>query len=303
MLILLLLVVLLVLPLVPLPETVEGYTRHLVSLGLIGSVGWLLLALIQVLDDFVSVRHSINNRDNLAARRLRTQVQMLRRIAGSVIIIITISIMLMTFPTIRQLGESLLASAGLAAIIASLAARSTLSNLVAGMQIAFTQPIRLEDVVVVEGEWGWIEEISITYVVVRIWDLRRLILPLTYFIEKPFQNWTRNTANLLGTVFIYADYGVPVEEVRTELHRILQASGMWDGKTWGLQVTNTTDRTMELRALMSAPDSPAAWNLRCYVREKLILFLQEQYPQSLPRMRAEVLHSESEPTQTTGRAA
>jgi hypothetical protein len=157
--------------------------------------------------------------------------------------------------------------------------------------------------VVVEGEWGWIEEINITYVVVRIWDLRRLIVPVSYFIEKPFQNWTRNKADLLGTVFLYADYSVPVEALRSELHRVLETSTLWDGKVWGLQVTNATDRTVELRALMSAPNSPAAWNLRCYVREKLILFLQEQFPQSLPRMRAEVSRGETDTDQSQGRAA
>ncbi len=151
-----------------------------------------------------------------------------------------------------------------------------------------TEPIRLDDVVIVEGEWGWIEEIGTTYVVVRIWDLRRLVMPLSYFIERPFQNWTRTTADILGTVFVYADYTVPVEEVRQELHRILKSSGMWDGKVWNLQVTNATEHTMEMRALMSAPDSGKAWDLRCYVREKLVQYLQERYPQSLPRARAEI---------------
>ena len=178
-----------------------------------------------------------------------------------------------------------------------------MENLLAGIQVAFTQPIRLGDAVVVEGEWGWIEEINITYVVVRIWDLRRLIVPVSYFIQKPFQNWTRDQADLLGTVLLYADYSVPVEAVRNELHRVLETSKLWDGKVWRLQVTNATDRTVELRALMSAPNSPTAWDLRCYVREKLILFLQEQFPQSLPRMRAEVLRGESDTDQSQGRAA
>lgn len=197
--------------------------------------------------------------------------------------------MLMTFPSIRHLGESLFASAGLAALVAGLAARSTFSNLIAGVQIAFTQPMRLDDVVIVEGEWGWIEEIRTTYVVVRIWDLRRLIVPLSYFIEKPFQNWTRQTADLLGTVFLYTDYTVPVEEVRQEIHRVLESSKRWDGKVWGMQVTNASERSMELRALMSAPNASVAFELRCFVREKLIQFLQEKYPQSLPKTRAELV--------------
>lgn len=287
-LIFVLLLTLAVLPMLPLPVAVAHGAEHAVSLGLIGCIGWMLIAVVQVFDDMVAIRHHDDIGLNLAARRIRTQVQMLRRVAGSVIVVLTIAVMLMTFPAIRHIGESMLASAGLAALIAGFAARSTLSNLAAGIQIALTQPIRLDDAVVVEGEWGWIEEIRITYVVVRIWDLRRLIVPVSYFIEKPFQNWTLNTLNLLATVFLYADYSVPVDAVRNELHRILQATKLWDGKTWGLQVSNSTDRTMELRALMSASDSPTAWDLRCYVREKLILFLQQQYPESLPRIRAEV---------------
>lgn len=287
-LILALAVTLAVLPVLPLPPSVAHGVQHVVGLGLIACVGWMLIALVQVFDDLISVRHSSDIHLNFAARRLRTQVQMLRRVAGSVIVVVTIAIMLMTFPEIRHIGESMLASAGLAALIAGFAARSTLSNLAAGIQIALTQPIRLEDAVVVEGEWGWIEEIRITYVVVRIWDLRRLVVPVAYFIEKPFQNWTRNTFNLLATAFVYADYSVPVDVVREELHHILGTTDLWDGRTWGLQVTNCTDRTIELRALMSAADSQTSWDLRCYVREKLILFLQREHPESLPRTRAEV---------------
>ncbi len=302
-LILPLLVILLVLPLSPLPATVEQPVRHLIGLGLIGALGWLLIALVEVFDDLVSLRHSVDVRDNLAARRIRTQVEVLRRIAVSVIIVITISIMLMTFPAIRHLGEGLFASAGVAALVAGLAARSTMSNLLAGMQIALTQPIRLDDVVIVDGEWGRIEEIGTTYVVVCIWDLRRLIVPLSYFIEQPFQNWTRQTSELLGTVFIYADYNVPIQEVRTELRRILGTSDLWDGKTWGLQVTNATEKTIELRALMSASDSSRAWDLRCSVRERLIHFLQERYPESLPKMRAQFEKGRRWPQQAAGREA
>lgn len=260
---------------------------HAIGLALIAALGWRGIKMVSTIEGYVGQQHPLSG-DNLLSRRLSTQVQVLRHIATFVIVVVTISIMLMTFPQIRHLGESLFASAGLAAIIGGLAARSTLSNLMAGVQIALTQPIRLEDVVIVEGEWGWVEEITTTYVVVRVWDLRRLVLPLSYFIEKPFQNWTRHTADLLGTVFVYADYTVPVSEVREELHRVLKSSGMWDGKVWGLQVTNLSERTVELRALMSAPGSSQAWDLRCYVREKLVEFLQQNYPQSLPRARAEV---------------
>ena len=199
--------------------------------------------------------------------------------------------MLMTFSAVRQIGVSILASAGILGVVLGFAAQKTLGNLIAGIQIALAQPIRLDDAVVVENEWGWIEEITLTYVVVRIWDLRRLVLPISYFIEKPFQNWTRNSADILGSVFIYADYTVPVEEVRAELGRILKESPHWDKKVNVLQVTDATEHTVKLRALMSAADSPTAWNLRCETREKLLEFLQKKYPQSLPRTRVELQKS------------
>jgi small-conductance mechanosensitive channel len=280
----------LALPATYLPASWEVPVSHAVILGMIASVAWLLVSFISVFEDVISQRYRVDVSDNLRARKLQTQVQVLRRIGVVVISIITLSIMLMTFPSIRQFGVSLFASAGLAGLVIAMAARPTLASLIAGVQIALTEPIRLEDVVIVEGEWGWIEEISTTYVVVRIWDLRRLVVPLSYFLDHPFQNWTRKTADILGTVFVYTDYTVPVEEVRQALHKILEESGMWDGKVWNVQVTNASEHTMELRALMSAPDSGKAWDLRCYVREKLIAYLQQKYPQSLPKMRAE-LHS------------
>jgi small-conductance mechanosensitive channel len=275
-------------PWIPLSSLVQSRLSHATGLALIATIAWVAIALLDVVQDYISHRHALEESDNLAARRVRTQVQVLRHIAVVVIVVVAASIMVMTFPSVRHLGESMFASAGLAALVAGLAARSTLSSLMAGVQIALSQPIRLEDVVIVEGEWGWIEEITTTYVVVRVWDLRRLIVPLSYFIEKPFQNWTRKTADLLGTVFVYVDYSIPAEEVRSELHRILESSGMWDGKVWGLQVTNANERTLELRALMSAPGSSSAWDLRCHVREKLISYLQERYPESLPRIRTEI---------------
>jgi small-conductance mechanosensitive channel len=279
---------LLLFPLLPLPAYVIQPVSHTLGIFLIAAITWFLIAALDFIQDYITLHHAIEMADNLAARRVRTQVQLLRHVAASVIVMLGLAIILMTFPSIRHLGESLFASAGVAALVAGLAARTTLTNLLAGVQIALTQPIRLEDVVVVEGEWGWIEEITMTYVIVRIWDLRRLVLPLSYFIEKPFQNWTRRTANLLGTAFFYMDYSVPVEEVRQELLSILQSSPLWDKRVWGLQVTNTTDRAVELRALMSAADGPKAFDLRCYVREKMLHFLQEKYPESLPRVRAEL---------------
>jgi small-conductance mechanosensitive channel len=267
-------------------DLLEG-VRHIVALGMIAATAWLAVNLTAVFDDFVSSKFKIDVSDNLQARRVHTWARLMQRIAGIAILIVAAAVMLMTFPGIRHIGISLFASAGVAGLIAGMAARPMLSNIIAGIQIAMTETIRIDDVVVLEKEWGRIEEIGTTNVVVRLWDLRCLVVPLSYFIERPFENWTLKTADILGTVFLYIDYSVPVEEVRVEFHRLLQTSEMWDGKTWSLQVTNATERAMELRALMSAPDSSTAWNLRCHIREKLIWFLQERYPQSVPRIRAE----------------
>ncbi|MDE3137118.1 MAG: mechanosensitive ion channel [Acidobacteriota bacterium] len=273
----------------PLPHSVVGPLRHIAGLALIGASAWLAISLLGVIDDAVELKFRIDVKDNLTARRVQTQVKVLQRIVTVVIVIVTVSIGLMTFPEIRQVGTSLLASAGLAGLIVGLAARSTLENLLAGVQVALTEPIRIDDVVIVEGEWGRIEEIRTSYVVVRIWDLRRLVVPISYFIQHPFQNWTRTSADLMGTVFLYVDYTVPIDPVREELKRILEASrDLWDGKVCVLQVTDSKERTLELRALMSSADSGAAWDLRCRVREKLVEFLQKNYPDSLPRVRAEI---------------
>jgi small-conductance mechanosensitive channel len=205
-----------------------------------------------------------------------------------VIAIIALAIILMSFEQIRQLGTAILASAGVLGIVIGFAAQRTISTLLAGLQIAITQPFRIDDVVIVEGEWGRIEEIALTYVVVRIWDLRRLVLPISYFLEKPFENWTRESADILGTVYMYADYTIPVQEVKKELLRILKESDFWDGKVWNLQVTDMTEHTVQLRALMSAQDASAAWNLRCEVREKLLNFVQSRHPNALPKIRTEL---------------
>lgn len=277
-----------IVPEVPLRHDVAEDIQKVLNLLLIASFAWGVIALAAAMRQVITAKYRVDVPDNLAAREMATRINMLHRIVVILVAGFAASAMLMSFPSLRHLGTSLLASAGVAGIVMGLAARPALSNLIAGVQLAFTQPIRIDDVVIVEGEWGWIEEIRTTYVVVRIWDLRRLVLPLSYFIEKPFQNWTRVTADLLGTVFLYADYTVPVEEVRQELKRILDSTDMWDGKVWSLQVTDATDRTIQMRALMSAQNSGTAWNLRCYVREKLIAFLQTRYPQSLPKARAEI---------------
>ena len=198
-----------------------------------------------------------------------------------------VGFILLQFDSLQPLGTGLLASAGVVGIIIGFASHQILANLLAGFQIAFTQPFRIDDVVIVEGEWGRIEEITLTYVVVRIWDQRRLVLPITYFINNPFQNWTRTTADIWGSVFIYVDYSVPIEKIREELKRIVSTTKEWDGKVAVLQVTDSSERTITLRALVSARNASDAWSLRCFVREKLISFLQNKYPDSLPKLRLE----------------
>ena len=259
-----------------------------IVLILIALVAWLLIRMTYVLEDYVTSHFDVGVRDNLKARKIHTQLKVLKRIAIIAVSILAFGTMLMTFERVRQLGTTILASAGVVGIVVGMAAQRTIATFIAGLQIAITQPIRVDDVVIVENEWGRIEEITLTYVVVRIWDLRRLIVPITYFIEKPFQNWTRISADILGTVFIYTDYTVPVDAIREQLQKILNESEHWDKKVCVLQVTNATDRTMELRALMSAADASVAWTLRCEVREKLLEFLKREYPQALPRLRAEL---------------
>jgi small-conductance mechanosensitive channel len=212
----------------------------------------------------------------------------LKGVLATLIVVITLAAALMTFDAVRQYGVSLFASAGIAGIVAGLAARPVLSNLFAGVQLAITQPIRLEDSVLIENEFGQIEEITSTYVVVRLWDLRRLIVPLSYFIEKPFQNWTRQNTALTGTVFINTDYLVPVERVREKFHEIVKASPLWDGKVATLQVTDSKERSLELRAVISATSAGALWDLRCELREKIIAFLQREHPEALPRARTDI---------------
>jgi len=283
--IVILLVIRLVLP-VGLSEEYLAVAKHALSLFFIGLVSLLLVKTVYILDEYVVSRFDVDVKDNLRARKICTQLNVLKRIVTILVCILALGTMLMTFEKVRQLGTTILASAGIIGIVIGIAAQRTIGTFIAGLQIAFTQPIRIDDVVIVENEWGRIEEITLTYVVVKIWDLRRLIVPITYFIEKPFQNWTRVTADLLGTVYVYVDYTVPVEAVRVELQKILKDSELWDGKVCVLQVTNASEHTLELRALMSAPDASTAWSLRCHVREKMVEFIQKNYPESLPKLRA-----------------
>jgi small-conductance mechanosensitive channel len=258
-----------------------------IGLGIVYTIviAWLIIKALGGLKLYVLAKYDISTKDNLKARKIHTQLSVLERMLIAIVVIIAMGIILMTIPQIRKVGVSLLASAGIAGIIIGFAAQRSIALILAGFQIAITQPIRLEDAVIVEGEWGWIEEITLTYVVVRIWDKRRLIVPITYFIEKPFQNWTRTSADIMGTVFIHVDYGFPVGEMRKKLTEILENSDLWDGKVNVLQVTDSNDRTLELRALVSASNSPKAWDLRVHVREELIRFVQDEYPQFLPKGR------------------
>jgi small-conductance mechanosensitive channel len=273
---------------VSLPFAVETQLRHLVAALLIILVGWTVFALCQISSEILLRRYRLDVEDNLQARRTITQVRILQRIAQSLVVLITVAAVLLTFRQIQQYGVSLLASAGAAGIILGLAAKPVLSNLIAGMQIAITQPIRIEDVVIVENEWGWIEEIGSSYVTVRLWDWRRLIVPLSYFVEQPFQNWTRESSAIIGEVRWYVDYGVPVAEARKKFEEIVAASPLWDRKVVNLQVVDSTAEGLQLRGLMSARNSPIAWDLRCEVREKFIEWLRVEYPEHLPRRRVEM---------------
>jgi small-conductance mechanosensitive channel len=265
----------------------------LVPLGLVVALivllGWSGTAAIGLASDFYLRRSSADFGGDVMARKHVTQIRVLRRTAATLVVVVTTAAALMTFESVRQYGVSLIASAGAAGLIVGLAMRPLLTNMFAGIQIAVTQPIRIGDAVIVENEWGWIEEITGTYVVIKIWDWRRMVVPLTYFLEKPFQNWTRQSTDLIGVVLVWVDYTVPVARVRTRLEEIARASKLWDGQVVNLQVVEASDRAVQLRALVSARTSPEAWDLRCEVREKLIAFLQEEFPDALPKQRAELL--------------
>lgn len=269
-------------------HTISRVLKSLSSILVIVGMAWLAINLIGYGKRLILEQHEMNSADNLKARKIYTQMTIFQRILNFVIVLVAIALILLNFEGIRKVGISLLASAGIAGLIIGFAAQKFISTVIAGLQIAFAQPIRIDDVVIVEGEWGIIEEITLTYVVVRIWDKRRLIVPTTFFMDTPFQNWTRNTSEIIGTVFIYVDYGAPIDKLRNELTRILEGNELWDGKVNVLQVTNAGEKTMELRALVSAMSSSVAWDLRVDVRERLILFMQNNYPQYLPKSRVSV---------------
>ncbi len=282
---LLILAMIIAIPVAPLRPDAAELLARLLAVAVIGLIGWAAIIALHIAADLYLRRFRLDVDDNLLARKHNTQVRVLQRTIDVLLAIITLSAALMTFPAVRQYGISLFASAGVAGIVAGLAARPVLSNLFAGVQLAMTQPIRLYDAVTVENEHGTIEEITSTYVVVKLWDWRRMIVPLTYFIEKPFQNWTREGSALIGTVMLYVDYSAPVDLIRAKFNDILKQSNKWDGNVAALQVTDSKEATMELRCLMSARSAGTTFDLRCEVREKLIDFLQKEHPEALPRSR------------------
>ena len=280
-----LLAILAVIPNIAIPPHWQATVVHLTGLATIAAIAWTLISTVRLWADITLARHRLDAEDNLLARQLGTRVDILARVVITLVLIVALGTMLMTFPTIRAFGTTLLASAGLAGVVVGLAARPLFENLFAGIQLALTQPIRLDDVVIVEKQYGRIEEIHATYVVVRLWDLRRMVVPLTYFINTPFENWTRRTANLMGEVFVFADWSVDVDALRAELPRIVAQSPLWDKQVQVLHVTDATERAVQIRALVSARNSAELFDLRCYVREAMIAYLRDHQPNALPRER------------------
>jgi small-conductance mechanosensitive channel len=277
-----------VMPSLKIHPAIDDLVQHVIALLLIAGVAWLIIRVMVVAEDMLVERFRIDVPDNLRARRLRTQFEVFRRVASVGVFVIALGIALTTFQWAATLGGTVLASAGIVGLVGSITARPTIENLIAGLQIALTEPIRLEDVVIANGEWGQIEEITTTYAVLRTWDLRRVILPISHFIQTPFENWTRKTTDLMAYVYLYLDYTMPIEPLRLEFTRILTSSQLWDKKANVLQVSEASERAIQVRALMSAADSGSAWDLRCEVREKLLEFVQQNYPQCLPRNRNEL---------------
>lgn len=275
------------------PDQLPGVVgvRRLMTVSIVFSMTWLLIRAVQAMAEIVALLRPASQSDNLSARRLHTQTRIISRTLASIIAVLGIALALMTFPQVRHVGASLLASAGLAGIVAGLAARPLLANFIAGLQIGVTQPFRLDDVVIIEGEWGRIEEITGTYVVVAIWDERRLIVPLEWWTQHPFQNWTRNTSQILGSVFLWLDYRQSVPAIRHELERFVRAHPLWDGRVCELDVTEASERAMQVRCLVSCRDSSESWKLRCAVREHLIGFVQGHHPAGLPRLRVAPLEA------------
>jgi small-conductance mechanosensitive channel len=280
-----LLILKIAMPLMSMAEKAYDFIDKTITVLLIISIANILINTIKVCEDFVFYRYDIKNKDNLQERKIRTQLQFVRNLGITFIVLLAVCAILLSFDKLRSIGTGLLTGVGVGGIIIGFAAQKSLGNLLAGLQIAFTQPIRIDDAVVVEGEWGKVEEITLTYVVVRIWDQRRLILPINYFIEKPFQNWTRTSSEILGTVSLFLDYTAPIEELRNEFNSLLEKTDLWDKRVSVVQVVNATERTIEVRFLVSAASSGIAFDLRCYLRENLIRFVRTKHPYALPKSR------------------
>lgn len=261
----------------------QSYLVYTLSkIGLIAVGTWLAIRIVIIFEKILLNRLDLNKSNNNQERKQYTKIKFLKRLIVITILILAVALLLLSFQRGREFGLGLLTSAGIVSVIVGFAAQKTIANLLAGIQIAFTQPIKIEDVVIVEGEWGVIEEINLTYVIVRIWDLRRMVLPITYFIDKPFQNWTRNDSSIIGSTFFYLSYHTPIEKVRQYLYAELAENPLWDGITAALQVTDTKDQYIVVRAIMSARNASQTFDLRCEIREKIIHFLQADYPESLP---------------------
>jgi small-conductance mechanosensitive channel len=273
---------------IPLTPDTREFLKHTLLISSIIGIVWFVMRLFRLFEQVILQHYSARVKENESARKIATHVSLARKILNVILLLIAVSGVLMTFDTVRQVGLSILASAGIAGVILGFAAQKSLTTLIAGIQIAITQPISIGDVVVVEQEWGRIEDISLTYVVVQLWDQRRLIVPITWFIDRPFQNWTRTSPELLGTVLIYLDYGVQPEILRQELERIVSLTPLWDKRVVKMHVTNASEKSIEMRALVSAVNSAELWELRCLVREQLIEFIKRNYPGWLPKVTMEM---------------
>ena len=280
------------LPTVPVDSDTETVLGKMLVLATIGLIGWIALTVLQIAANLYLLRWRLDVEDNLLARKHITQVRILVRALDTVIVLLTVGFALMTFDSVRQFGVSLFASAGVAGVVFGLAAQPVLSNLIAGVQIAVTQPIRLEDAVTVQNEYGWIEEINATYVVIRLWDLRRLIVPLNFFIQQPFYNWTRHAAANIGSVLLYVDYTAPIDRIREKAIASVAESKL-AGTVVNVQVTNTSAQAIEIRVLLKANNAANTADLCAEVREKLIGFLQREFPNALPRQRNEIIEPQS----------
>jgi len=284
--------------LIPLSPETKSFADNAVSLLVIAVVAIILLQVVQAAEDLILAQYEGEPADQFKARKIRTQVTVLRKILVVIISVFTVASMLMVFESVRQFGTSILASAGVVGIVIGLAAQRSIATLLAGFQVALTRPIRIDDLVEVENEWGWIEDITLTFAIIRIWDRRRLIVPINYFMERPFHNWTSTSSDILSTVFLHVDYSMPIQPLREELDRILEKSSLWNRDLRSILVTDAKEHTLEVRAMATAANGDNSWFLRCEMREKLVEFIQKNYPECLPRVRAELRDSNTTQMQT-----